>query len=555
MVRAFHRWGVASSGRNDSRAPPLSVASGDRHRVALCLTGSGDSKVGAWRLHMSDCRSGDTQRGVRIVRVGNLLVGLLVALYFLIIPGVLVLRDLRDPALSGSGIPRMAWRVHRQMTTRYERWARERVASGRAAHLETHDVPSTEWPMFGSVYYLWATEALQDAWERDPSLAPVAPAVYARPTVDAALDLILDPVHHTWVRRHWGDNYLHTENVFFRSLLIAGITSHMRLTGTTNHVPLLRDQVESLAADLDASPCGLLNDYPAECYPIDVFAATYVIRKADRVLGTDHSAFVGRELRAFQGDRLDSYGLIPYSSVAASGFVLHPSRGICNSYICIFAPELYPTQAARWYATYVDHFWQQRLGAEGFREFRRDIPDTEWTYDVDSGPVIAGFSPAANAYGVAAARANGRFDHAYTLSAQVLVACWPLADGTLLGARLLSSAAHAPYLGESNLLFLLTRQPVAGVPKVNGGHWPVLVYVWLMFYFGLGSLVVYSTVSGFRIGRGRDYRASALQFGAWLILCGVGAGLAMAGHPVIGFLALLVSQFLPRWSCSRAAAS
>ena len=308
-----------------------------------------------------------------------------------------------------------------------------------------------------------------------------------------------------------------------------------------------------MAADLDASPCGLLNDYPGECYPIDVFASTYLIRKADRVLGTDHSAFVARELRAFQGDRLDSYGLIPYSSVPSSGALLHPSRGICNSYICIFAPELYPAQAPGWYAAHEAHFWQRRLGTEGFREFRRDIPDSEWTYDVDAGPVIAGFSPAANAYGVAAARANGRFDHAYTLSAQVLVACWPLADGTLLGARLLSSAAHAPYLGESNLLFLLTRQPVAGVPLTRGGHWPVLVYAWLLLYFGLGSLVAYGAVSAFRAGHGREYPAPALQCGAWLILCGAGVGILIAGHPGIGIMALLFSQYLPRRGRPRSA--
>ena len=144
----------------------------------------GTDKIG-WRSFMSGIGSGiglsSSQRWVHLCRTANTVILLALATYFLIIPGVLVLRDLSDPALRGPGIPRMAWRVHRQLTARYGRWARERIASGRAAHLETHDVPSTEWPMFGSVYYLWATEALQDAWERDPSLAPVAPAVMRAP--------------------------------------------------------------------------------------------------------------------------------------------------------------------------------------------------------------------------------------------------------------------------------------------------------------------------------------------------------------------------------------
>ena len=42
-----------------------------------------------------------------------------------------------------------------------ERWAQARIASGRAAHLPLDDVPSTEWPRFGSVFYLAATANLQ----------------------------------------------------------------------------------------------------------------------------------------------------------------------------------------------------------------------------------------------------------------------------------------------------------------------------------------------------------------------------------------------------------
>ena len=493
-------------------------------------------------------RVGDVQgRGwIAACRYGNAVVCTVLALYFFIIPGILIVRDVNDPALRGPGIPRIAWRVHRHLTPLYERWARERIASGRAAHLELHDVPSTEWPLFGSVFYLWATEALQDAWERDPSLAPRAPKEYARKTVDAALDLLLDPVHHTWVKTHWGDDYLHKENVFFRALLIAGITSHANLTGSRQHLDLLRDQVESLSRALDASPHGLLNDYPGECYPIDVFAATHLIRKADAVLGTDHRAFVAREMRAFQGRMLDSYGLVPYASVPESGEILHPSRGICNSYVCIFAPELCPDLAAAWYARAEEHFWQQRIGAEGFREFRRDVPHCDWTFDVDSGPVIAGFSPAANAYGVAAARANGRFDHAYTLTAQVLGACWPLADGTLLGPRILSSVAHAPYLGEANLLFLLTRQPAPGFPIVKGGHLPVFFFLELLIYFGLGARVLWGGLRPLWKGRRARYRWPRLQFALWFAAMAAGLALMASGSVGIGLLTVLAAQFLPR---------
>src|SRR5207249_4878699 len=60
------------------------------------------------------------------------------------------------------------------------------------------------------------------------------------------------------------------------------------------HLDLLRDQVESLATELDSSKTGLLDDYPGECYPGDVMASLMCIKRADAVLGTDHSKFLNR---------------------------------------------------------------------------------------------------------------------------------------------------------------------------------------------------------------------------------------------------------------------
>lgn len=485
-----------------------------------------------------------------ISKYGNTVIIAALAAYFLLIPGLLVIRNIADPAVRGPGISRLAWTTHRSLTMHYGPWARARIASQKAANLYLYDVPSTEWPMFGSVYYLWATEALQAAWDKDHSLSPQAPKVYARAAIEAATDLILDPIHHTWVKQHWGDNYLHTQNVFFRTLLIAGMTSHETLLGTGKYLPMLRDQVETLSAELDASPKGILEDYPSECYPVDVFAAVACIRRADRVLGTDHSAFVARQLRAFHGDMLDKRGLIPYSMNVSTGHQLEPSRGIGNSYILIFAPDLYPDRAKSWHDLYEQNFWQERMLAAGYREFPKDLPYKDWTYDVDAGPVINGYGPAANAFGVAAARANGRFDQAYTLSSQVLAACWPLPDGGMLGPKILSSAAHAPYLGEASMLFMLTVQPAAEVVIKTGGRLPGMFYVGLLFFFGTGTFFIAASLSALR--RWQRQKASLLvpaerfQFAVWLLfLLGAGA-LALASMTGPAVLCLLAAQLLPR---------
>jgi hypothetical protein len=484
-----------------------------------------------------------------VMRRVNAMIVIGAAAWFFLMPGAILVRDLADPALrQPAGIPRAAWRVHRNLSPKYEQWARARIASGQAAQADLYDVVATEWALFGSVFYLAATENLQREWARQPGRPPrTAPAVYARGAIEAATDLVLDPAHHTWVRTHWGPGYLHRENVFFRALLIQAMVARENLIRDGRDLSPLRDQVESLAAALDASPHGLLNDYPGECYPIDVFAAVAMIRRADALLGTDHRAFAERERRAFSGKLVDAHGLPGYFALPQSGVLEDFSRGIGNSYVCIYCPELYPDWAAGWYDRYVRGFWQRRIGAAGFREYARDVPGKDWFYDVDAGPVIAGFGPGANAYGVAAARANGRFDDAWTLSSQVLAAAWPLPGGIWFGARILSNAAHAPYLGEANLLFLFTTLPAPGTPIRTGGYMPPLVYVGFLFYFGLGLALL---IGGFRALRRAASHPTppcpSLQFGIWSILMIAGLTVLAFQQLAASALLLLAAQFFPR---------
>jgi hypothetical protein len=513
------------------------------------LTTSTSAGSGSWnRCFVSNCK------------YINAVVIMVFAVYFFIVPGFIILKEVYRPDIRKPGVPALAWKMHRELSGKYEKWARARIASGRAAHLKLTDVPSTEWPMFGSVFYLLATENLQREWEKDKSLSPVAPAEYAKGTIDAALDLVMDPVHHSWVKQHWGEEYMHRENVFFRSLIIRAITSHERLMKDGKHLDVLRDQVVTLAADLDGSKFGVLDDYPGECYPIDIFAGIAWIKGAGDLLGIDNSAFVDRSIRAFQGERLDERGLIPYLLDSKSGKRDPPvcgeqfrcSRGICNSWVLIFARELWPDLSEKWYDTYEKYFWQDKWWANGFREIPNDIAGFNNFFDIDSGPVIAGFSPAGNAFGIAAARANGRFDHAYMLTAQCLAACWPLADGTMLGARILSSSAHAPYLGEVAICYFLTQQPVAGAKVVTGGQMPVFVFILVIFYYwGIGTAAIWSTVSGIRTWK-RDCLTAVfpwekIQVALWCTLYTAGLLAVCIGHISTGVITVLLAQFLPRY--------
>ena len=485
---------------------------------------------------------------IRVAGYTNLAIVVMVATYLFVMPAGTLLGDLNDPGLRSGSMPGFAFRWHRSLSEHFEPWAIKRVVSGRAAQLDTGGVSGTEWPIFSAVYYLWSSEALQDAWDADPSPAPVAPKAYARGAITAAAALVADPNQAAWVRAYWGPNYLHRENLFYRMLLISGLTSYEKLEGRTPYEALLRDQVESLSAELDASPYGLLDDYPGQCYPIDILPAIAAIRRADAVLGTDHSAFVSRALRGFQGTRLDARtGLPAYIADSGSGQGIGSARGVGISSMLTWAPELWPETAHQWYGAYTAKFWQAGPALAGFREFPKGYPVSDWfALDVDAGPVIGGYGTAASAFGLAAARANGHFEQAYPLGAEALVAAWPLPDGTLLSPQLLSNLSDAPYVGEAALLFSFTRSPVSSTVLPANDGLPPSVYVLLLAYPVIGFLWILAALRRLRrtLGAGEQALADG-QFFLWLALTTAGVVSILLSLVLAGGLCLLAAQFLP----------
>ncbi len=480
----------------------------------------------------------------------NVVLQVLVSIYFFIIPFFIIVHDLRDPAFHTNGVTRWAVRLHKRLTPRLHRWARDRLRTKAGKKLGVDNISGTEWPLFGCMFYLLGTEALQVEWEKDRSISDVAPRDYAAEAITSAVDLVTDPGHASWVKEHWGDDYLHIENVFYRMLLISSITSHYNLLGEKHHLPLLKDQVESMSRELAESPHGVLDDYPGECYPTDVLSAIAAIGRADKVLGTDHSEFIMRSRRGFSGECLDERGLPPYGAVAVTGEPLGTSRGCGVAYGLIFSPEIWPETARQWYPQFEKYFWQKRYGAAGFREYPVDRTGYDWYFDVDAGPVTFGYGFAACAFGLAAARTNGRFDQAFPLLAVNLVACWPLLDGTLLFPRILSNAADAPYLGESCMVFIISRQPAHGFTVKEGGAVPVFVHVMLALYLLAGLTLA---AGGWWRLRRLKKRAEEfkpgfvkLQYSLWGGFTLAGLACLFTGSYLPALFFLLCAQLLPR---------
>jgi len=125
--------------------------------------------------------------------------------------------------------------------------------------LDQHNISGTEWPFFSAIYYLWATEALVADYAKHRSAYPNNPKIYARGAINAAIRLITDPSHAHWVKQKWGANYLKKENVFYRAMIIAGISSHYQLTAQEKYLEILEEQTLSLSEELANSKYGLLS--------------------------------------------------------------------------------------------------------------------------------------------------------------------------------------------------------------------------------------------------------------------------------------------------------
>jgi len=188
------------------------------------------------------------------------------------------------------------------------------------------------------------------------------------------------------------------------------------------------------------------------------------------------------------------------------------------------------------------------MTASGYREFPKGTPHSEWTMDVDAGPVIAGHGVAASAFGIGAARKNGRFDRGYPLAAEMLATAVELPNGELAVPRLLSNFSDAPMLGEAAILWQLSIGPQKGFPVKTGGNIPAYVYIVLISAFLFGTWRILESSLTFRQAlRGPELEVwvPKIQVTAWvLLLCCSGLSFWL-GRDLIGLVILVMAVMLP----------
>lgn len=414
---------------------------------------------------------------------------IVLSLLLFIYPAGVICYLMFDSRLSESGESRLVPYWFEAAAPRFLSWAETYLETNYAETLYHDDIPATEWPMFGAVFFLVTAEDLGRRGEIDASEGAV------REAVEKAAEIVASPATATWVKTKWGDGYLQRENVFYRMLLIMGLASYEKITGDSRYHATMAEQRQSLAVELAAAKLHLRNDYPNECYPADMLWAVAAIQRAARLDNANHDELIAALIADFDGPLSAPRGLPAFQADARSGAIVQEARGCGNSGILLFAAELDPVVASRWYDAYEKHFWKDTGLLAGFTEMPRGSGDFA---DVDSGPALCEIGSVATAFGIGAAKAVGRCDRAAPLTIETVACSWPTPFGFLLPGLMGRLAADSWSLGEVALLFSMTRPTMAEKTVPFTGHAPAIAWIMAIVYLAIGAFLIWFEIRSCR---------------------------------------------------------
>ncbi|MGJ8654716.1 MAG: hypothetical protein ACSHX8_15760 [Opitutaceae bacterium] len=415
---------------------------------------------------------------------------ILLALALCVYPAGVIVRVLMDSELKETGHSQLLPGWFESASESHAGWAEDYLASDMAETVAHYEVAETEWPMFGSVFYLVTAQELIEKGKVDLDSGRI------RDSVERSAEIVASPETATWVRTKWGDDYLEKENLFYRMLLIMGLSSYESITGDTQYADLLSSQRATLAVEIAKAELHLVDDYPGECYPNDILWAVAAIQRAGELQGVDYSALVASLMSTFDGPKVAVRGLPAYQMNSMHGFKLQTPRGCGNSGIMMFASELDSEIAQQWYTAHERDFWKDNGWLAGFTEQQRG--EEGKLMDVDSGPVLFEYGSVASAFGIGAANSVGRLDHSVPLTYEAVACSWPTPFGFLVPKWMGMMAVDSPSLGEVALLFSMSRPSEVDTLEPYDGNIPKVVWVMLLSYLGTGALFISLEVRGIR---------------------------------------------------------
>ncbi|MBP6574786.1 MAG: hypothetical protein KA230_10070 [Flavobacteriales bacterium] len=167
-------------------------------------------------------------------------------------------------------------------------------------------------------------------------------------------------------------------------------------------------QSDSLARAFTRSDSPFLESYTGAAWPADATVAMASLVMHGQLRGRDHSAAKARWVAQVR-ERLDERGLIPHAWQPWEDGLGLSARGSSQALMNALLPLIDTTFAAEQFGRFRELYFTERFGVPAVRE--HPIGDGS-PGDVDSGPLILGFGPAATIVGSGACRMNGDAHHA-----------------------------------------------------------------------------------------------------------------------------------------------
>jgi hypothetical protein len=229
-------------------------------------------------------------------------------------------------------------------------------------------------------------------------------------------------------------------------------------------VQAFEKQCDRIADAFRNSDTPFLESYPNASWPADSVIAASALRLHDHLFEPRYEAVLARWSEQVR-DRMDPQtGLIAHRSASETGSSIIMARGSSQALMLRFLIDLDPQLAREHYPIYRDKFAASFAGMlPGVREYPKGI---DGPGDVDSGPVVFGYSGPASVVGMGTALSFGDRE---------------LAEPLLRGAEFVG----APYtwdeekryglgtlpVGEAFLVWSNTAQPwISEVPEEMGGE-------------------------------------------------------------------------------------
>ncbi len=189
-----------------------------------------------------------------------------------------------------------------------------------------------------------------------------------------------------------------------------------------------RERVELMVACMQASPALVAESYPDECWLFDQAGALAATRMADRLDGSDHTAFFAAWLASARTRLIDAPTGLLISSCTRDGVRGDGPEGSTIWMVAHWLQLIDPVFAADQYARARRLLGRELLGF-GYA--------VEWTdvrsgaTDVDSGPIVPFLNVSAGASGLALVGASAFDDARYlqTLNTTLDFAAFPLRQG------------------------------------------------------------------------------------------------------------------------------